>query len=140
MSQFCYSFFHRSENSYIVNKTTGDRVSQHKFKLGDQLEVKCEEGYDGEPATATCQVGGSWSSNLNITCRKLSCTRPDHPQHGYVIDDGKTPSGAMFLEGDVVQFGCRHGYNMEGEGRARCTSDGLWLQSEKTVCKRKTLL
>ena len=87
--------------------------------FGDTVEYLCNDGYETlGKATRECLADGSWSFPVPI-CRKIACPIPRSIQHG-------TIHGWSYGYKDVITYTCHPGFELIGESRRQCLSDGQW--------------
>lgn len=75
------------------------------------------------------------ASVLHLWCTVPQCSSPHEVAHGEY-----RPLKEKYVVGDVVEFFCEEGYQLQKTGKAecRCRSDGKW-SSEFPVCKTSIL-
>ena len=65
--------------------------------------------------------------NLNILrlhpVSAVRCPAPQVPPQGRLVED---ESGGEYGVGSVIQFSCRPGHTLVGEGSIVCTESGVW--------------
>ncbi|XP_063237081.1 sushi, von Willebrand factor type A, EGF and pentraxin domain-containing protein 1 isoform X2 [Bacillus rossius redtenbacheri] len=107
--------------------TRAGRDPNQTFSPGTVVQVTCGRGYGhnlGENGTARC-VRGQWRP-AKPDCFILPCRVPAAASGSYRLSSPDGRAGAPLNEtslvdsGEVVQFSCRPGYNLQGAGNLRC--------------------
>ncbi|XP_045207056.2 uncharacterized protein LOC123559381 [Mercenaria mercenaria] len=112
--------------------------ASESFHSPDTVTVTCAEGYlfgggyKGETSVSlTCESDGSWNVLNPPFCERQYCGLAPDISNGYKV----TASGVQ--GGDVIQYTCNHGYNMEGSNLVTCLSNSSWgvlPQCKATEC------
>ncbi|XP_055348280.1 sushi, von Willebrand factor type A, EGF and pentraxin domain-containing protein 1-like isoform X2 [Paramacrobiotus metropolitanus] len=72
-----------------------------------------------------CTLASVWSGTAP-KCIVSSCKAPD-------LDDNQSFITANFSVGNIVQFGCKAGYRVQGVQNYTCHPDGYWI-GNKPIC------
>ncbi|XP_060933524.1 sushi, von Willebrand factor type A, EGF and pentraxin domain-containing protein 1-like isoform X3 [Limanda limanda] len=88
---------------------------QDKYRIDDQANYVCKDGYEGE-FYRTCGENG-WSGTSQ--CRAIICLAP-------VIENGRVPGNIQeYKEHDFLHFQCNPGFQPSEDSPSRCTKLGL---------------
>ena len=66
---------------------------------------------------------------ISFLVKGLNCGSLTPPKHGYMTRNGT-------LYGDIIQFDCDAGYELDGNKTAQCLATGNW-STEVPKCQRK---
>ncbi|XP_008266937.2 complement factor H [Oryctolagus cuniculus] len=100
------------------------------YKLGDQLDYECHDGYENTDGhtKGTIECGYSGWTDLP-TCYERECRVPQVGKEVFVID----PKNEKYRAGDVLKFTCRAGLRRVGPDSIQCYHFG-WSPNVPT-CK-----
>ncbi|GCC29611.1 hypothetical protein chiPu_0008054 [Chiloscyllium punctatum] len=112
-----------SEVDNAVSIGTGDSYMSN-------VTFVCNVGYHlVGPQNITCLANGTWSQPVP-RCEVMLCNPPPSPING------QAHYNALSV-GQIVNFYCDEGYNVEGASSAECMVNGSWSQPVP-VCKETT--
>lgn len=97
---------------------------------GDNCNIDCDIGFDIiGPSYRLCRRNGSWSGT-DTQCVKpsIQCPLIRASQSNVQV------RGCQNIAGGFCEFGCHHGWTMEGPRRIYCRVDGRW-SSEPPICR-----
>lgn len=111
------------ENNVLIHKFTG-------VHYNSVFHVTCKHGFKlkGEEAVR-CGLDGKWSGRPG--CERVSCGPAAAQANAHILNNY-----CMFY-GCEVSFGCKLGYNLFGDGRATCNTDGKWSSSHYECVQTK---
>ncbi|CAG2241350.1 PTPRK [Mytilus edulis] len=82
-----------------------------EYRFPEKASFQCNTGYIVKGnRQLSCLENGTWN-NDQPTCDALKCRPPQLPTHA-----SKTLRGSPYYYGDSIQFGCEHGYILNGTG------------------------
>ncbi|XP_053380648.1 sushi, von Willebrand factor type A, EGF and pentraxin domain-containing protein 1-like isoform X2 [Mercenaria mercenaria] len=102
--------------------------TKERFNDGESVGYDCAVGYTiaGRSRERKCNKG-RWSE-IRFTCNLITCPYVPPPEHGRRLDPN---NGA----GQTTEFGCNIGYELKGQRKLLCRTDGKWLPSRPPTCK-----
>ncbi|XP_043936429.1 beta-2-glycoprotein 1-like isoform X2 [Protopterus annectens] len=114
------------ENAHVLpikGSQTFDAVIKVICKPGFQTANKKKEFF------SRCQGNRKWSEETT-TCEYIIkvpvfCTQPNNIEHRF-------HNGSEFRAGDLIQYNCSPGFQLEGTDINYCQEDGLWRYPEPT--------
>ncbi|XP_021914139.1 sushi, von Willebrand factor type A, EGF and pentraxin domain-containing protein 1 isoform X2 [Zootermopsis nevadensis] len=131
-----------SEESFLnIEVLKAGRDPNQTFSPGTVIRVSCGKGYGlniGTNVTAKC-VRGQWKPS-KPECLILPCHVPVTENGIYKLNSREGGSQSALLNesstienGEVVEFSCKHGYNVQGPSNLRCWH-GKWAITSLPDC------
>ncbi|XP_028660616.2 LOW QUALITY PROTEIN: sushi, von Willebrand factor type A, EGF and pentraxin domain-containing protein 1 [Erpetoichthys calabaricus] len=97
------------------------------FLHGTAIVYSCNSGYELTGSSMLiCQEDGFWNGSAPV-CLPAVCEPPKAPEHGFV-------NATKNILGSVVEYGCKHGYKLDGQAVQQCVSGRRWSGRAPT-CK-----
>ncbi|KAL4240051.1 hypothetical protein ACF0H5_000845 [Mactra antiquata] len=128
-----------TENDYICEKSEclpPDEIDHavilsNTHAIGTTNRYRCNPGYDGIGlANITCDSNATWSTT-EFVC-KIRCP---NPSKSYFNGDLIYIDGPGFVEGTVLHFECKSGYQKTGlTATSTCQADGRWIPYRVACC------
>ena len=111
---------------------SGQILGSLNHAYNDMVQYSCEIGYNinGE-AFRTCTANGTWTGDEPV-CEMVTCSLPSY------IDNGMA-RGRHNIYGSVVLYSCDEMYDLMGQERRICESNGMW-SGGRPSCKLKTCI
>ncbi|XP_070560761.1 sushi, von Willebrand factor type A, EGF and pentraxin domain-containing protein 1-like [Ptychodera flava] len=101
------------------NRTLYGLFTNTSGRHGDNVTLRCQEGYSPIGRNSSKCYDGRWYPSLsNLTCSR-DCSDPGVPENGIQI--GKPD----YRAGTFVEFSCRYGYQLFGHRYIKCFN-GNW--------------
>ncbi|XP_032826473.2 sushi, von Willebrand factor type A, EGF and pentraxin domain-containing protein 1-like [Petromyzon marinus] len=95
------------------------RIEGSEYTFGKAVHYRCLDGFSLRGVSSRlCESSGSWS-NSSPSCEGVTCGPPPDVAQGYLV-------GSNFDYGDAVEYVCFSGYELRGDRRRRCLSNGSW--------------
>ncbi|XP_022089872.1 sushi, von Willebrand factor type A, EGF and pentraxin domain-containing protein 1-like [Acanthaster planci] len=105
----------------------GTRHGTDSFRTSDTFQFTCDEGYKlAGSEFRECLANGTWSGSPT-TCNVISCGEPAAIEGGNVTVLSTEYRGVAILS-------CMEGYEMEGDHRIFCLSNGSWTRGD-SICR-----
>ncbi|KAG2466627.1 SVEP1 protein, partial [Polypterus senegalus] len=97
------------------------------FLHGTAIVYSCNSGYELIGSSMLiCQEDGFWNGSAPV-CLPAVCEPPKAPEHGFV-------NATKNILGSIVEYGCKHGYKLDGQAVQQCVSGRRWSGRTPT-CK-----
>ncbi|XP_060064245.1 protein lev-9-like [Ylistrum balloti] len=107
-------------NTSIEN---GGIIPPTQITTGAKLQYFCKHGYFlAGREERECLADGTWGGR-EPSCEKVTCGSPPIITNAIIMD---IETGGTFSSGQQLTYACDRGYDMEGDPRAMCNTDGDW--------------
>ncbi|KAM6149501.1 CUB and sushi domain-containing protein 1 [Erethizon dorsatum] len=112
-----------SDPGFVENAIRhGQQNFPESFEYGTSVLYHCKKGFYLLGSSAlTCTASGLWDRSLP-TCLAISCGHPGVPANAVL-------TGELFTYGARVQYSCKGGQSLTGNGTRVCQEDSHWSGS-----------